>query len=86
MRSGPSYPLLGAPFDCLNVCPASAFMRPVADHPNGPLQAPKVIGSTGKILKSGPNDRVFVYFADHGAPGRLSTLERRAGHQHQSPH
>ena len=35
-----------------------------------PLQAPKVIGSTGKILKSGPNDRVFVYFADHGAPGR----------------
>ncbi|CAL5223295.1 g5786 [Coccomyxa viridis] len=34
-------------------------------------KAPKVIGSTGKILKSGPNDRVFVYFADHGAPGIL---------------
>ena len=34
-----------------------------------PEQAPKVIGSTGKVLKSGPNDRVFVYFADHGAPG-----------------
>lgn len=35
-------------------------------------QAPKVIGSSGKILKSGPNDRVFVYYADHGAPGELS--------------
>ncbi len=34
-----------------------------------PHQAPKVIGSSGKILKSGPNDRVFVYYADHGAPG-----------------
>ncbi|CAK0784835.1 hypothetical protein CVIRNUC_008040 [Coccomyxa viridis] len=34
-------------------------------------RAPKVIGSTGKVLKSGPNDRVFVYFADHGAPGIL---------------
>ena len=34
-----------------------------------PLQAPKVLGSSGKILKSGPNDRVFVYYADHGAPG-----------------
>lgn len=35
------------------------------------LQAPKVIGSSGKIVKSGPNDRVFVYFADHGAPGTV---------------
>ncbi|KAK9907315.1 hypothetical protein WJX75_001305 [Coccomyxa subellipsoidea] len=34
-------------------------------------KAPKVIGSSGKILKSGPNDRVFVYYADHGAPGIL---------------
>lgn len=33
------------------------------------VQAPKVIGSSGKILKSGPEDRVFVYYADHGAPG-----------------
>jgi hypothetical protein len=32
-------------------------------------QAPKVVGSSGKILKSGPDDRVFVYYADHGAPG-----------------
>ena len=36
------------------------------------VQAPKVIGSTGKILKSGPEDRVFVYYADHGAPGVFS--------------
>jgi len=27
------------------------------------------IGSSGKTIKSGPEDRVFVYFADHGAPG-----------------
>ncbi|GAB6022687.1 hypothetical protein CHUAL_006781 [Chamberlinius hualienensis] len=28
------------------------------------------IGS-GKVLKSGPNDHVFIYFADHGATGLL---------------
>ncbi|XP_005986660.1 legumain [Latimeria chalumnae] len=27
---------------------------------------------TGKVLKSGPKDHVFVYFADHGAPGLLA--------------
>ena len=27
------------------------------------------LGTTGKVISSGPNDRVFVYFADHGAPG-----------------
>ena len=27
------------------------------------------VGS-GKVIKSGPNDRVFVNFADHGAPGQ----------------
>uniref|UniRef100_A0A3Q3WJX2 Legumain n=1 Tax=Mola mola TaxID=94237 RepID=A0A3Q3WJX2_MOLML len=26
----------------------------------------------GKVLKSGPNDHVFVYFTDHGAPGILA--------------
>ena len=30
---------------------------------------PAVLGSSGKTIKSGPNDRVFVFFADHGAPG-----------------
>jgi len=29
------------------------------------------IGS-GKVLKSGPKDHVFVYFADHGAPGLIA--------------
>lgn len=29
------------------------------------------IGS-GKVINSGPNDRVFVYFADHGAPGLIA--------------
>lgn len=30
---------------------------------------PAVIGSSGKVIKSGPDDRVFVFYADHGAPG-----------------
>jgi legumain len=29
------------------------------------------IGS-GKTLKSGPNDRVFIFFSDHGAPGLVA--------------
>ncbi|KAK9806827.1 hypothetical protein WJX72_004028 [[Myrmecia] bisecta] len=28
-----------------------------------------LIGTSGKVVKSGPNDRVFVYYSDHGAPG-----------------
>ncbi|XP_038584659.1 legumain [Micropterus salmoides] len=32
----------------------------------------KVRGGSGKVLKSGPNDHVFVYFTDHGAPGILA--------------
>ena len=35
---------------------------------------PKVIGSSGKVIKSGPDDRVFVFYADHGAPG-IVTLQ-----------
>ncbi|XP_005101870.1 legumain [Aplysia californica] len=31
-----------------------------------------VLGRDGKVIKSGPNDRVFVNFADHGAPGFLA--------------
>ncbi|KAA0718170.1 Legumain [Triplophysa tibetana] len=31
-----------------------------------------VKGGSGKVLKSGPNDHVFVYFTDHGAPGLLA--------------
>mmetsp|Transcript_33428 Transcript_33428/g.51314 ORF Transcript_33428/g.51314 Transcript_33428/m.51314 type:complete len:131 (-) Transcript_33428:962-1354(-) len=27
--------------------------------------------STSKVLKSGPNSRVFVFFSDHGSPGHL---------------
>ena len=30
------------------------------------------LGTTGKVVASGPNDRVFVYFSDHGAPGTPS--------------
>ncbi|MCI4376912.1 hypothetical protein PGIGA_G00193910 [Pangasianodon gigas] len=31
-----------------------------------------VKGGSGKVLKSGPDDHVFVYFTDHGAPGLLA--------------
>ena len=34
-------------------------------------KAPAVLGSSGKTIKSGPDDRVFVFFADHGAPGEV---------------
>lgn len=32
----------------------------------------KAKDGSGKVLKSGPNDHVFVYFTDHGAPGILA--------------
>ncbi|XP_061825005.1 legumain [Nerophis lumbriciformis] len=35
-------------------------------------EASKVKGGSGKVLASGPNDHVFVYFTDHGAPGILA--------------
>ena len=35
----------------------------------GEEESPAILGTSGKVIKSGPNDRIFVYFADHGAPG-----------------
>ncbi|KAM9777492.1 legumain [Neosynchiropus ocellatus] len=32
----------------------------------------KVSGGSGKVVQSGPDDHVFVYFTDHGAPGILA--------------
>lgn len=29
-------------------------------------------GGTGKVIASGPRDHIFVYFADHGAPGLIA--------------
>ncbi|XP_077477278.1 legumain [Stigmatopora argus] len=34
--------------------------------------ASQVKGGSGKVLKSGPNDHIFVFFTDHGAPGLLA--------------
>ncbi|GAB2276502.1 hypothetical protein Dimus_011224 [Dionaea muscipula] len=31
-----------------------------------------VTGGSGKVVKSGPNDHIFIYYSDHGAPGILS--------------
>lgn len=40
----------------------------------GDADAMKGIG-TGRVVASGPHDRVFVYYTDHGAPGAvLSSL------------
>ncbi|XP_074517754.1 legumain [Sebastes fasciatus] len=36
------------------------------------LKGEKTTGGSGKVLKSGPKDHVFVYFTDHGAPGILA--------------
>lgn len=38
-------------------------------------EEPAVIGSSGKVIKSGPDDRVFVFYADHGAPGTPHFLQ-----------
>ncbi|GAB2290607.1 hypothetical protein Dimus_024889 [Dionaea muscipula] len=31
-----------------------------------------VTGGSGKVVSSGPNDSIFLYYADHGAPGSLA--------------
>ncbi|KAL8244748.1 hypothetical protein R6Q59_011006 [Mikania micrantha] len=31
----------------------------------------KVKGGSGKVVDSGPNDRIFIYYSDHGGPGVL---------------
>lgn len=28
-------------------------------------------GGSGKVVKSGPNDHIFIYYSDHGGPGVL---------------
>ena len=33
------------------------------------LSGSKPSSGSGKTLKSGPNDNVFLFYADHGAPG-----------------
>eukprot|EP00884_Botryococcus_braunii_P000248 jgi/Botrbrau1/10223/Bobra.0362s0013.1 len=46
---------------------AQMFLDVLAGNKN----IPRSHNATGKVIKSGPNDRVFVYFSDHGAPGIL---------------
>jgi legumain len=46
---------------------AENFLEVLSGHKKGPA----TLGTSGKLIKSGPEDRVFVYFADHGAPGIL---------------
>ncbi len=39
------------------------------------LQGNKV-NATGKVLVTGPNDHIFIYFADHGGPGQIEFPEQ----------
>ncbi|XP_073155440.1 vacuolar-processing enzyme alpha-isozyme-like [Henckelia pumila] len=45
---------------------AKNFLSVILGDKNG------VKGGSGKVLNSGPNDHVFIYYADHGGPGVLS--------------
>ncbi|KAK4353340.1 hypothetical protein RND71_028858 [Anisodus tanguticus] len=31
-----------------------------------------IVGGSGKVLNSGPNDHIFIYYTDHGGPGIVS--------------
>lgn len=31
-------------------------------------------GGSGKVVNSGPNDHIFIYYSDHGGPGVLGGL------------
>ncbi|KAF8055272.1 hypothetical protein N665_1300s0019 [Sinapis alba] len=33
-------------------------------------------GGSGKVVDSGPNDHIFIYYSDHGGPGVLGVLSR----------
>ena len=63
MPNGPNvYP--GVPKDYIgaDVTPKN-FLKILSGQDMGPGK---------KTIKSGPNDRIFVYFADHGAPGLIA--------------
>jgi len=36
---------------------------------NGDLRG--IIGGSGKVLNSGPNDSIFIYYSGHGYPGLI---------------
>jgi len=42
----------------------------------GDAAAMKTVPGSGRVINSGPNDRIFVYFSDHGAPGMLAFPSR----------
>lgn len=44
------------------------------------LQGQEVDVGSQKVIKSGPNDNVFVYFSDHGAPGIVAFPDGSALH------
>lgn len=35
-------------------------------------------GGSGKVVNSGPNDHIFIYYTDHGGPGVLGKLFLRS--------
>lgn len=31
-------------------------------------------GGSGKVIESGPDDHIFIYYTDHGGPGVLGNF------------
>ena len=48
---------------------AATFLAVLAGNASGVPLAGR--HSSGRVIASGPTDKVFVYYADHGAPGIL---------------
>jgi len=36
------------------------------------LQGEETNAGSGKIVNSGPNDHIFIFYSDHGSPGLVS--------------
>lgn len=34
-------------------------------------------GGSGKVVDSGPNDHIFIFYSDHGGPGVLGGLSAK---------
>jgi len=49
-----------------NACTASNFLAVLSG------QKSKVVGGSGRVVNSGPNDNIFVFYSDHGAVGLVA--------------
>lgn len=42
-------------------------------------------GGSGKVVASGPNDHIFIYYTDHGGPGVLGESSISCCHSRDGP-